>query len=62
MQGTDRLIRDLLGDQAGNPDLAGRDGLDVDFLVGEQPEHPGSHSRMTAHPGAHDGDLRHPFV
>ena len=47
----------VLGDHAGDPDLGGRDHLDVDAGVGERPEHPRGVARRVVQPGADDRHL-----
>ena len=57
MQGAQRGLEVGLGDHAGDPDLRGRDHLDVDAGIGQRPEHPGRVARGVVQPGADDRHL-----
>ena len=60
VQRAQRGLELVLGDDAGDPDLGGRDHLDVDAGVGERPEHPRRVARRVVQPGADDRDLGRP--
>src|SRR4051812_23877582 len=52
------LLEIRLGDDAGDPDVAHRDHLDVDAVVSQRAEHPCRVARRRLDSGANDRDLR----
>ena len=57
MQGADGILDPGFIDDAGDPDFRGRNQLNIDALLAERAEHPGSITRGILHPGADDADL-----